>query len=155
MSFQVKALPPSLFEGLFWLSDAELKNRNIRRLTVTEKPGIPCRVSLADAEIGETVLLLNFEHQSADTPYRASHAIFVRRNAVEARPARGKVPELLRSRLISVRQFDEEHMMIDADVVGGVALTRALYDAFSNAATAYVHLHFAKHGCFAARVERR
>lgn len=155
MSFQVKALPPKLFEGLFWLSDAELKNRHIRRLTVTEKPGIPCRVSLADAEIGETVLLLNFEHQSADTPYRASHAIFVRRNAVEARPARGEVPEFLRSRLISVRQFDAEHMMIDADVVGGVALTGALYDAFSNAATAYVHLHFAKPGCFAVRVERR
>lgn len=154
MSFQIHALPETRFSALFDLSDDELHARNVRRSVVEARPGTPCRVSLADAEIGETVLLLNYEHQPAETPFRASHAIFVRRGARQAHPAPGKIPEVFRSRLISVRMFDRDDMMIDADVVQGTDLADALQDAFATGAVAYVHLHYAKPGCYAALVQR-
>ena len=154
MTYQIHALSPDLFADLFALDDTALAARNMRRMTVDAKPGTPCRVSLADAKVGETVLLLNFEHQPGNTPYRSSHAIFVREGAVRALPAVGEVPEVLQSRLISVRLFDRADMMIDADAVDGGQLGNTLTAVFENAAVAYAHLHYAKPGCFAASVTR-
>ena len=154
MTFQIQACDPAPFAAFFALTDKALAKRNIRRVTVTAKPGTPCRVSLADAEIGETVLLVNFEHQPAQTPFRSSHAIFVREGVAQAHPAVGCVPEVLLSRLISLRSFDHQDMMIEADVVPGTALGKAIERALSNPAAAYLHLHYAKQGCFAASVRR-
>jgi hypothetical protein len=45
-------------------------------------------------------------------------------------------------------------MMIDADVVEGRAAA-ALFERFlENPAASYLHVHNAKRGCYAARVER-
>ncbi|QYX57422.1 DUF1203 domain-containing protein [Roseovarius sp. SCSIO 43702] len=154
MTFQIHALDPEIFAGLFELPDDELARRNACRVTVEAKPGTPCRVSLADAEPGETVLLVHHEHQPAQSPYRASHAIFVRPGVARARPAVDEIPEVLRSRLISVRVFDAGDMMIAADVVAGTRLDAALSAAFADPQAHYVHLHYAKPGCFAASVTR-
>jgi hypothetical protein len=154
MSFQIHALPAEPFRTLFAMSDEELHALDARRMTVTARPGSPCRVSLADAEVGETVVLVHYEHHTAASPYRSGHAIFVREGVEQARPAVNEVPEVLRSRLISLRRFDEEGMMIAADVLRGEDLSAALYAAFDDARTSYVHLHNAKPGCFAARVTR-
>jgi hypothetical protein len=135
-------------------SDDELRARGVVRRTADHSPGFPCRVSLRDAEPGETVLLLNYEHQPADTPYRASHAIYVREGAVEARPGVGEVPDVLRRRLLSVRAFDADGMMVDADVAEGGALEPVIARLFGDPAVAYLHVHNAKPGCYAARVER-
>ena len=123
MSFQFHALSLVQFEPLFALSDSDLAKVRATRMIVDAKPGYPCRVSLADAEIGETVILVNFEHQSADSPFKAAHAIFVRANAEQAFPDIGMVPELFETRLISVRAFDGKHYMVDADVVVGSRLS--------------------------------
>jgi hypothetical protein len=117
-------------------------------------PGTPCRVSLADAQVGETVILLNYEHQTANSPYRASHTIFVRKRAEMAHPEPNEVPKVIRSRLMSLRLFDHAHMKIDADVVEGDQLAAALTNAFENSQVAYAHLHNANPGCFAASVTR-
>lgn len=154
MSFQIKSLPAEEFSQLFSLSDAELEQRNARRMPVHSKPGTPCRISLADAEIGETVILLNYQHHEAKTPFQASHAIFVRQGAKQVHPLVNEVPEVLRSRLISVRAFDEEGMMVGADVVSGEDLEDAISTAFGSETVRYVHLHYAKPGCFAASVVR-
>lgn len=154
MSFRILALPSNLFSPLFRLPDEALRERGVVRKIVDKKPGFPCRVSLADADIGETVLLLNFEHQPARTPFRASHAIYVREGALQAQCAIGEVPELLRSRAISLRGFDEAHMLSAADLVEGAALESALDRMLSNEQVSYIHLHYAKPGCYAARVER-
>jgi len=90
MSFQIHALSPAQFEPLFSLSDSELAKVRATRMIADAKPGYPCRVSLADAEIGETMILVNFEHQSADSPFRATHAIFVRENAEQGSPKHRK-----------------------------------------------------------------
>lgn len=154
MSFQIRALPARPFAPLFALTDDELRALGAVRQTVDRTPGFPCRVSLADAEPGETVVLVHYEHQPADTPYRAAHAIYVREGAREARPAPGEVPDVLRRRLLSVRGFDAAGMMVGADVVDGRALEPAVARLFADERVAYLHLHHAKPGCYAARVER-
>jgi hypothetical protein len=154
MSFRIHALPYAPFAPLFKLSDAELTEAGASRMVVDSKPGFPCRVSLADAEPGETVVLLNFEHQPAHSPYRARHAIFVRENAEQAFPDIGSVPEVLASRLISVRAFDERHYMVKADVVDGSDLSDSITGMLRDRKVAYLHLHNARPGCFAASVTR-
>ena len=154
MSFQIHALSPAQFEPFFALSDSELAKVRAAKMIVDNKPGYPCRVSLADAEIGETVILLNFEHQSADSPYKAAHAIFVRQNAEQAFPDIGMVPELFETRLISIRAFDEKHYMVDADVVVGARLSESIPTILQDTRVAYLHLHNAARGCFAAWVTR-
>jgi hypothetical protein len=154
MSFRISGLPAAPFAPLFALSDAELRRHGAVRRVADRTPGFPCRVSLRDADPGETVLLVHYEHQPADTPYRAAHAIYVREGAVEARPAVGEVPDVLRRRLLSARAFDAAGMMLDADVADGLALEPVVRRLLSRPGFAYLHLHNAKPGCYAARVDR-
>ncbi len=154
MNFQIKPLQSGDFAHLFELSDAELAKQNACRQVVKEKPGTPCRVSMEDADVGETVILFNYEHQPENSPYNACHAVFVRENAKQSHLAINEVPDVIRSRLISLRYFNKSHMMIDADVVSGEAVAKELSNAFENNDIAYVHLHNAKPGCFAASAHR-
>ncbi len=154
MSFQIHALSGAQFEPLFSLSDSELAKVRASRMIADAKPGFPCRVSLADAEIGETLILVNFEHQPGDSPYRATHAIFIRENAEQAFPDIETVPESLKTRLISIRAFDDKHHMVDADVVEGTRLGKSIPAMLQDQKVAYLHLHNARPGCFAARVTR-
>lgn len=154
MDFKIAALPVGQFADFFAMTDAELTKHNACRQIVTTKPGTPCRVSMEDAEIGETVILCNYVHQPAQTPYQATHAIFVRDHARQADIAVNHVPDVIRTRLMSVRLFDADHMMIDADVVPGDDLEAFLSATFEDDRVAYVHLHNAKPGCFAASVTR-
>lgn len=154
MSFRIVGLDPDRFRALFSLSDDELAARNVRRVVADEKPGFPCRVSLRDAEIGETLLLLNYEHHGVDTPYRSSHAIFVNERARERYDEVDCVPEVMRVRLLSVRSFDEGGMMLDAEVVDGAQLEPLIQRFFEEPRAAYLHVHNARRGCFSARVQR-
>lgn len=154
MSFRISGLPVASFAPLFGLPDEELARRGIVRHTADRTPGFPCRVSLRDAEPGETLLLLNYEHLPVASPYRSSHAIYVREFAVEARPARDVVPEVLQRRLLSIRAFDRVGMMKEADVVDGQEVASAIDRMFGSPEVDYIHLHNAKPGCFAARADR-
>jgi Protein of unknown function (DUF1203) len=154
MNFQISGLPLAQFAPLFSLSDEQLQAHNAVRRIADKNPGFPCRVSLRDAEPGESVLLLNYEHHAVATPYRSSHAIYVRETARQATLAVGEIPPVLSSRLLSVRAFDGAGFMVGADVVQGADLASAISKFFSDSAVAYLHLHNAKPGCYAARVDR-
>lgn len=154
MSFQIHALPPARFEPLFAMTDGELKDIRACRVTADAKPGYPCRVSLTDAEVGESLMLLNFEHQTGDSPFRSTHAIYVRENAKQAFPAVGTIPEDLTTRLVSIRAFDDKHHIVDADVVDGSLLSESIPSMLRNPEVSYIHLHNAKLGCFMAQVSR-
>ena len=154
MDFQITALPAEPFVDLFGLDATDLAARQTRRMTVTEYPGVPCRVSLDDAQIGETVILTNFEHQPGDSPYRASHAVYVREGVDQVDLDVNEVPPVIQSRLISLRFFDEEDMIASADVVPGTDVAAALAEGLDDPKIAYVHIHFAKPGCFAATAKR-
>lgn len=154
MSFQISGLPVARFAHLFGLSDAELAKQAIVRHTADKSPGFPCRVSLRDAEPGETLLLLNYEHLAVASPYRSSHAIYVREYAKEARVAVNEVPEVLRRRLLSLRAFDKQGMLLEADVADGCDIAPMIEGMLERREVEYLHVHNAKPGCFAARVDR-
>lgn len=153
-SFQLVALQYDLFASLFDVADDELEAMGARRVVVDEKPGFPCRVSLEDAEIGETALLLPFMHHEVWSPYRASGPIFVRKGVRTAHPAAGEIPLMFRHRLLSVRAYDDASMMTGADVVEGVRLEESIAKFFSRDDVSYLHLHNAKPGCYNCRVVR-
>jgi hypothetical protein len=154
MSFRITGLAPDRFRPLFGLSDAALAAHGARRYIADAKPGFPDRVELRDADPGEAVLLVNFVHQPADTPYRASHAIFVREGAAEAYDRIDEVPDSLRRPAVSLRAFDAADMMIDAEVVDGKTLEAAIERLLANRDATYLHAHYAARGCYAARVQR-
>ena len=153
MSFRVLGLSPSQFRPLFAMHDARLHKLGARRV-IADDPHMPCRVSLEHARLGEELLLVNFEHQPANTPYRATHAIYVRRAAERAFDAVDTIPVVLRSRLLAIRAFDGQHMMIDAEVCEGSEAADLFERFLAEKQTSYLHVHNAKRGCYAARVER-
>jgi Protein of unknown function (DUF1203) len=154
MNFQIRGLPIAPFVSLFGWSNAELAKRDIVRHTADKTPGFPCRVSLRDAEPGETLLLLNYEHLNVASPYRSRYAIYVLENAVEARIAVNEVPAVLRRRLLSLRAFSDQGMLLEADVVDGCDIEPLIAQMFGRPDIEYIHVHNAKPGCFVARVDR-
>jgi len=154
MDFRISGLDRDEFAPLFGLSDVQLSERGIVRRVADRQPGFPCRVSLQDAEPGETLLLLNYEHLAVASPYRASHAIYVRENAQTAQPAVNEIPTVLRNRLLSLRAYDGAGMMVEADVVHGTDVEPVIERILAEQNVEFIHVHNAKPGCFAARIDR-
>jgi hypothetical protein len=152
--FQFVALPREPFAPLFDQAEAELTALHARRVVVNERPGFPCRVSLADAEVGEAVLLLSYTHHDVASPYHASGPIYVRQGVRTARPAVGEIPLMFRHRLLSLRAYDREAMLINAAAVTGTELEPAIGELFADPAVAYLHVHNARPGCYNCRVDR-
>jgi len=154
MNFRITGLPPETFQPLFGLSDAELARHGAVRRIVDRKPGYPDRIELRDPELGDSVLLVNFTHLPVDSPFRSSYAIYVREGARDRYDRINEVPEQLRSRVLSLRAFDEHDMLRDADIVEGGAVEALIERLLASPETAYIHAHYAKPGCFAARIDR-
>ncbi len=154
MSFRITGLAPDPFRPLFDLSDEDLKARNVLRCIADAKPGYPDRITLRDAEPGQSLLLLNHVHQPADTPYRASHAIFVLEGATERFDEIDIMPEALRVRPLSLRAFDADHLMIGAELVEGIQAAETIETLLADPTVSYIQAHYAKRGCYAAHIER-
>lgn len=154
MDYIVSGLPLASFQPLFGLDEAGLRARGIVRVTADARPGYPCRVTLEDAEPRETLLLLNWRHLDADSPYRSDGPIFVRESAMATREVRNAVPEQQRSRLLSVRAYDADGWMRDAEVAEGVELELLIERFFADPQVAFLHAHNARRGCYACRIDR-
>ncbi len=154
MHFEISGLDPAPFAPLYGLPDAELAAHGVLRRLVDSEPGYPDRVTLRDAPRGATVLLLNHTHLPQDSPYRASHAIYVLEGARQACVLRDEIPPCLRPRMLSLRAFDADHLMVQAELAAGDAVKAPLRALLALPEVAYVHLHYAKAGCFAARAQR-
>jgi len=153
-ALQFSALPMEKFAPLFALSDAELAARGMRRVVADSNPGFPCRVSLVDAQPGETLILLNFLHHDVAGPYCASGPIYVREHATPPALAAGELPEVVRHRLLSLRGYDATGMLLEADVVEGSGLAARAASLFTDPELAYIHVHNAKPGCYSCRIDR-
>lgn len=151
MSFRIQGLPAEHFADLFDLSDQELQARGAVRQVANGTP--PCRISLTDARPGEELILVNYEHHPVDSPYRMRFAIYVRRGEAQF-DAVDQVPEQLRRRMLAVRAFDDNGMMVGYELSDGQQVEPAFERLLANPAAAYLHVHFAAPGCYAARVER-
>jgi hypothetical protein len=154
MSFQIVPLAPEPFVALSRLTEVELAHPHAHRMIADVPESYPCRVSLLYAEPGDELLLLNFEHQGADSPYRARGPIFVRAGQPSARPAPGQVPPLVRRALLSVRGYGPEGWIEFAEVIEGRDLEATIARAFKSPGVEYLHLHFARPGCYLCRVDR-
>lgn len=152
--FQVSPLASETFAHLFGLPDEELDARGVVARRAGEGDRFPCRVSLRDARPGERALLLNYEHQDADTPYRSRYAIFVIEGAEEAKLAPGELPQVFRGRPIALRGFSAAGMLLEAAMVMGEEIAPVIARLFQNPEIAYLHAHNAMHGCYSARVDR-
>lgn len=153
-TIRITGLDPAPFLPLYGLSDEALAARGARRYRVDENPGFPDRVELRDVPLGETVLLLNHVSQPAASPYRASHAVFVREGATERFDRRGEIPQVMRRRMLSLRGFDEAGMMVDADLVDGREMETLIERLFAQDEISAIHVHYAKRGCYAGLIRR-
>lgn len=153
MALRIRGLDPSPFQFLFDLDDAALAEHGAVREVAEASPGYPCRIGLTDAPVGEALILVNYEHQPAETPFRSRYAIYVRQGQ-QAYDAVNAVPEQLRLRILSLRAFDAAGFLRDAEVVDGRALEGAAERLLDDPKTAYLHAHFAAPGCYAARIDR-
>jgi hypothetical protein len=154
MSFRILGIDPAPFRPLFALDEAGLACAGAQRRLVDVTPGYPDRIEIRDAEPGEVVLLLNHVHHAVANPYRASHAIFVAQSSQQRFDRVDEVPAAMRRRLLSLRAFDQDDLMIDADVVEGRDVERLIERQLGDPRVRYVHAHYAKPGCYAARIER-
>lgn len=154
MSFVIDGLDPDAFASLFGLDDAALAARGVVRMVADSQPGYPCRVTLEDATPGTAMLLLNHESRPQPGPYRTAHAIFVTEGA--AAPARyvDTVPPVFASRVLSLRGFDAQGMMIDALLTQPGEAEVGLRELFDRPSIVEVDVHNAVRGCFAARARR-
>jgi hypothetical protein len=154
MTFRITGLPADDFADLFALSDEELAARGaVRRSADARTPGYPCRVSLTDSRPGDELLLVNYEHHPVSSPYRMRFAVFVRKGE-ETYDAIGEVPEQLRIRTLVVRAFDADAMMVGWELIDGHQLEGAVERLFADPRAAYLDVHYAAPGCYAARVDR-
>jgi len=155
MSYVVSGLPLEPFAPLFGLPDEALAAVGAVRYVSDAPVGYPCRITLRDAEPGRSLLLLNYEHQPAQTPYRSRHAIFVDEQATQTARFVGEIPPVLAVRpFISLRAFDADGMMVEAAVSPGSALEPVVEQLLARRDVAYLHAHNAGRGCFAARIDR-
>jgi hypothetical protein len=154
MSFRISGLPVEHFAPLFDLSDDELAARGAqRRIADGRQPGYPCRISLTDSHEGDELLLVNYEHHAVDSPYRMRFAVFVRRGE-EQYDAVDRVPEQLRVRTLAARAFDANAMMVGFELADGREIEKTIEKMLDDPRAAYLHLHYAAPGCYAARVDR-
>jgi Protein of unknown function (DUF1203). len=152
-TYRVKGLDPAPYRSLFCLSDEELESRGIVRMTVSS-PTFPCRVSLTDRALGETVLLLNHVSHDVANPYRATHAIFVTEGEEEAAEYVDEVPPVFEKRVLSLRGFDADGMMAAAILTQPGEADAGIRKLFANPEIQTIHAHNATRGCFSAKIER-
>ena len=154
VDFRLKSLPYHEFKNLFTLTDSALKKMGAERMLVDKFPGFPCRVSLQDAEPGEEVILLPYQHHKTNSPYQASGPIFVRKVAATAVLNTNEIPVMFNHRLLSLRGYDKNGIMKAAEVIEGNTLKEKLHQLFDNENIAYIHIHNARPGCYNCLVER-
>lgn len=154
VDFQIVPLASKMFSPYFRMSAEELRSIGAYTFQSDEDPCYPCRVSLKDAQIGETVLALEYEHHAVKSPYRSSGPIFVRENADEAKLKTNEIPDMLNHRLLSVRSYNVDGLMVAADTTRGSDLRNILNQQFEIEVVKYIHIHNASPGCFNCTVKR-
>lgn len=154
MTYRISGLAPDLIDRFRHLDDAELERLGARRVIADADHGYPCRASLRDAAKGEALILFNHVSHDVATPYRSAYAIFIRENAEQVELAPEEIPPVFEGRPLALRHFSADGMLKSASLAAPGEADVKLREAFDDARIAYVDVHNAAHGCFAARAER-
>jgi len=147
--YHIQGLDPAAFAD----SEALIAAGAIR-MTADRPNAFPCRVTLEDVEPGANVLLLNFVSADVPTPFRASHAIYIREGAEAASHFVDAVPPFLARRTISLRGFDAAGMIRAAALATSGEADTGIRRLLEDKEIAHVDIHAAAWGCFLARAER-
>lgn len=154
MTYRISGLDPANFAALRGADETTLAAHNAVRVVAANKPGYPCRVTLEDAEPGESLILLNHVSHDVETPYRSAYAIYVREAAEQAASYVDELPPVFANRPLAFRAFDAGGMLRSAKLAAPGEAEAAIRSLFDEPDIAYIDAHNAAHGCFAARVER-
>jgi hypothetical protein len=122
------------------------------RVVAEEPDSYPCRRCLRDADVGEAMLLLGYDPFLGVSPYAGRGPIYVHERPCTPFAGDG-LPDQLTRRLLSVRAYDEQNMLVGADVTDGAELAGVAERLLNGDGAAYLHVHNARPGCFAARID--
>lgn len=154
MDFIVTGLSAEPFMHLYGLTDEVLAGHGVKRYVAVEAPGFPDRIEMREAKPGETLLLLNHVSLPENSPYRASHAIFILEGAKETYSGINEIPPVMFTRLLSLRAFDDGGMMVDAEIAKGDDIEPVIHRLLENDQISYIHAHNAVRGCYSGRIDR-
>jgi hypothetical protein len=152
MSYRIRGLEVGQFAALVGASNEALAQQGAMR--VVAAAGAPCRITLEDAVPGEMLILLNHVSHDVATPFRASHAIYIREHATVTAEYVDRTPPVFETRTLSLRAFDANGMLIDGILACPGEADVQIRWLLASKETAYIHAHNAAYGCFAASVER-
>ena len=154
MDYRITGLDISQFGHLVGLPDDELWLHGAIRVVADSSPGYPDRIELREALVGESLILVNYTHQPVESPFRSCHAVYVLEHPGDRFDQINRIPEVLHNRTISLRAFDDRGMIIEAALAEGSDIEPAIESLLENPDAEYLHLHYAKLGCYACRADR-
>ena len=154
MTYAINGLSPDAFDRYRGLDDGQLAGLSAQRVIATCKPGFPCRITLDDADVGESLILLHHVSHDVATAYRSAYAIYVREHALAAATYRDSIPPVFLGRPLAMRAFSADAILMTARLAAPGEAEAVILNLLANPAVAYIDVHNAAHGCFAARVER-
>lgn len=149
MNWKIKSIDLEICKRYFSASAEELAKNNAKIITVKEKLTAPCRLSLKDLEPGDKAILLNYEHYNVNSPYKSIGPVFVGLNSQQVSLKNNSLPEIiLPERRFSIRSYDENFMMIFAEIVLGKDVHNYISEHLKNTKIKYMQVHFAAPGCW-------
>ncbi|HEX8624829.1 MAG TPA: DUF1203 domain-containing protein [Allosphingosinicella sp.] len=154
MSYRIAGLGREAYMDLLGLDGDALARRGARRVTADSKPGFPCRVTLEDAEPGETPILFNHVSHDVPTPFRSAYVVYVRETAAEPVCYVDEPPPVFAGRTLGLRGFDSEGMLEGALLALPGEADSGIRELFERPEIATIHAHNAAAGCFAAKIVR-
>lgn len=154
MTYTLSGLPREPFARYFAMDDAELAAAGAVRVVADADRGFPCRVKLADAKAGESLILLNYVSHDVPGPFRTAYAIYVGEQVGAPPSFVDELPGQIADRALSLRAFGEDGLIVTAKLVGPHEADMAIRLLFADHRVAYIMAHYAAYGCLAARIER-
>jgi hypothetical protein len=154
MTYRIQGLRREEFSAVLGQTEDGLARRGARRVIADSKPGFPCRVTLEDAEPGESLILFNHVSHDVPTPFRSAYAVYVREVAGEPACYVDEPPPVFAGRALGLRGFDSEGMLSGALLALPGEADEKIRELFRRAEIATIHAHNAAAGCFAARIVR-
>lgn len=151
--FRLIPLDTSVAEGLR-ARRADAEGNALQPQVADEPNAFPCRHCLRDAEPGEPMLLASYSPFQTQNTYREIGPVFVHADRCARHADERAIPDQLRRRLLALRGYDRNQILLAGEVVPGAEVEGAIERLLSRADVAWIHVRFAKPGCFACRIER-
>lgn len=154
MTYQIEGLSREQFLPLFAMTEAELWERGAMRVIADSPTGYPCRISLAEAAPGTSLILFNHVSHDCAGPFRTAYAIYVREDAEVAPCFEDEVPPILARRTLGLRAFDSDGMLRGAALALPGEADGKIRELLGDPEITSIHAHNAAHGCFLAKIGR-